>query len=300
MNFIKLVTCILLTFFISTISSAQDIIVTFNGEEIKSKVMEVSINEIKYKKFENINGPLYGILKSSVLMIKYENGSKDVFSNINNNNTNYTSQIINLNKNKNQVLFGVGLGIGKAFMANLYENENRTIGNTKGIVKFNQTVNVNFPIYYNINNKISFLTGISTFFSKYTIQNTTTYSTSTISPSLLIIDIPFDFSYKFKFKKSIIQVFGGPNLSFVGWTFSRGIFDGGATYNVIDYGVNLGVRYPINKSMSIKMQFISDAFTRKLESFYYNGYGWYYLINKENYYGKRNFTILSLEYIINK
>jgi len=298
MNFIKLVTCILLTLFISTISSAQDIIVTFKGEEIKSKVMEVSINEIKYKKFENINGPLYGILKSSVLMIKFENGSKDVFSNINNNNTNYTSQIINLNENKNQVLFGVGLGIGKAFMANLYEIENRTIGNTKGIVKFNQTVNVNFPVYYNINNKISFLTGISSFFSKYTIQNTTTYGTSTISPTLLIIDIPFDFSYKFKFKKSNIQVFGGPNLSFVGWIFSSGI-NGGTTYNVIDYGVNLGVRYPINKSMSIKMQFISDAFTRKIERLNYS-WGRQYLIGKDNYYGKRNFTILSLEYILNK
>lgn len=60
-------------------TSAQDNIVLKNGEEIKAKVQEIGLSEIKYKKSDNPNGPLYTTSKSEVLMIKYENGSKDVF-----------------------------------------------------------------------------------------------------------------------------------------------------------------------------------------------------------------------------
>ena len=59
---------------------AQDIIVKTNAEEIKSKVLEVTQTEIKYKKFENLTGPTYSISKSETFMIKYENGIKDVFT----------------------------------------------------------------------------------------------------------------------------------------------------------------------------------------------------------------------------
>jgi hypothetical protein len=59
---------------------AQDIIFLKTGEEIKAKVKEVKPLEISYLKFDNLEGPAYSILKSSILMIKYENGQKDIFS----------------------------------------------------------------------------------------------------------------------------------------------------------------------------------------------------------------------------
>lgn len=59
---------------------AQDNIILKNGDEIKSKIIEVATAEIKYSKFENPTGPVYTILKSDVFMIKYENGSKDTFN----------------------------------------------------------------------------------------------------------------------------------------------------------------------------------------------------------------------------
>ncbi|MFD2522486.1 hypothetical protein [Emticicia soli] len=62
-------------------SYAQDIIFLKTGEEIKAKVKEVKDQEISYLKFENLEGPTYTILKSTILMIKYENGQKDIFSN---------------------------------------------------------------------------------------------------------------------------------------------------------------------------------------------------------------------------
>jgi len=58
---------------------SQDIITNKNGDEIKSKVLEITQTEIKYKKIGNANGPTYTIPKSDVFMIKYENGEKDVF-----------------------------------------------------------------------------------------------------------------------------------------------------------------------------------------------------------------------------
>lgn len=61
--------------------SAQDVIVKKDGSTIISKVLEVNIADIKYKKFSNLNGPTYTISKSDVMAINYENGEKDVFNN---------------------------------------------------------------------------------------------------------------------------------------------------------------------------------------------------------------------------
>jgi hypothetical protein len=58
---------------------AQDVIVKVNGDEIQSKVVEVSTTEVKYKKFNNLEGPTYTIEKKEIFMIKYANGEKEVF-----------------------------------------------------------------------------------------------------------------------------------------------------------------------------------------------------------------------------
>ena len=55
-----------------------DNIVLRSGDEISAKVIEVGTSEIKYKKCQNLNGPLYSISKKDVFMIKYANGTKDI------------------------------------------------------------------------------------------------------------------------------------------------------------------------------------------------------------------------------
>lgn len=62
-------------------AAGQDIIMKKNGDEIKVKVDEVLPDGIKYHKYENLDGPVYTMPKSDIFMIKYENGSKDVFNN---------------------------------------------------------------------------------------------------------------------------------------------------------------------------------------------------------------------------
>ncbi|HON52759.1 MAG TPA: hypothetical protein P5243_06800 [Bacteroidales bacterium] len=61
---------------------SQDIIILKTGDEIQSKVEEIRPDVVTYRKFENLQGPLYTIEKSRIFMIKYANGSKDVFSDI--------------------------------------------------------------------------------------------------------------------------------------------------------------------------------------------------------------------------
>lgn len=58
----------------------QDVIVKKNGDEIKAKVEEVLNFEIRYRKYENLTGPVYSMPKSEISQIRYENGTSDFFA----------------------------------------------------------------------------------------------------------------------------------------------------------------------------------------------------------------------------
>ncbi len=60
--------------------SAQDIILKKNADEIQAKVLKVTETEIEYKKWENLDGPIYIIPANEIFIIKYQNGSKDIIS----------------------------------------------------------------------------------------------------------------------------------------------------------------------------------------------------------------------------
>ncbi len=66
----------------------QDVIVLKTADEIKSKVTEVTDITVKYRKWENLNGPIYNINKKEILFIRYENGTKEVFNASSNNLSN--------------------------------------------------------------------------------------------------------------------------------------------------------------------------------------------------------------------
>jgi uncharacterized protein (TIGR02145 family) len=65
---------------------AQDIIILKNGEEILAKVNVVGNESVTYKKWDNLNGPDYNQPRSAIFMIKYANGTKDVFTASNSGN----------------------------------------------------------------------------------------------------------------------------------------------------------------------------------------------------------------------
>ena len=66
--------------FILSSLKAQDIILKNDGSEIKSKVIEVTLNEVKYKRFDNIDGPTYTLIKTEIFKINYQNGTSEVYN----------------------------------------------------------------------------------------------------------------------------------------------------------------------------------------------------------------------------
>jgi hypothetical protein len=56
------------------ISSAQDILYKTDGSKEQVKITLVTDKEIQYKKFSNMEGPVFTIPKRDIMMITYENG----------------------------------------------------------------------------------------------------------------------------------------------------------------------------------------------------------------------------------
>ncbi|MBR5255429.1 MAG: hypothetical protein IKV62_01465 [Bacteroidales bacterium] len=67
-------------FLFGCVMYAQDIITKKDGTDIQTKVTEVGESQISYKKFSNLNGPVYTISISDVLMITYENGEREMYN----------------------------------------------------------------------------------------------------------------------------------------------------------------------------------------------------------------------------
>ena len=58
---------------------AQDLLIRNSGEETEVKVLEVSRDYVKYRKFSNPDGPVFTVPVAEIFMIRYEDGTKTVF-----------------------------------------------------------------------------------------------------------------------------------------------------------------------------------------------------------------------------
>ena len=76
-------TLFLIVIVVAISAHAQDIIIKINGDEIRCKVIELSAEQITYtvKAVNDSNVPeTLAVKKADVFMIRYENGTKDVFT----------------------------------------------------------------------------------------------------------------------------------------------------------------------------------------------------------------------------
>lgn len=73
-------------------AKAQDIITKKNGDDIKSKIIEVGTNEIKYKLYDEPDGATYILRKNDILLITYETGRREVFNEKTNSELYYTNK----------------------------------------------------------------------------------------------------------------------------------------------------------------------------------------------------------------
>lgn len=73
----KLLLLLFITAAITFSLKAQDTLYTRNGKPVICVVTEIGIDEIKYKDYENPDGPVYVIRKVDVLRITYKNGKTE-------------------------------------------------------------------------------------------------------------------------------------------------------------------------------------------------------------------------------
>ncbi len=242
----------LFSIFCTGISYSQDLITKKNGEDIKAKILEVGISEIKYKNFDNQDGPIYSLLKKEVLIIRYKNGNKDIFSD--DQVIDEKSKINNINKNENKPLLVANEKLGneiKPIQSKLTFDKsvsfgikgglnyaNVTRGDTKNIIGYN----IGGFLEYKFNKSFSIQPELQ--FSeqgyKYTYQLQTDYFGPAISGSKIVtldyINVPilakFNVSDEFNF---IL----GPQIGFLATSKSSN-----SNKNIdidIDFGVGLSV-----------------------------------------------------------
>jgi len=58
---------------------SQDIIYKIDGTEIKTKIVEITLETIKYKKFNQLEGPIRNISLTDIFLVIYEDGTREVF-----------------------------------------------------------------------------------------------------------------------------------------------------------------------------------------------------------------------------
>jgi opacity protein-like surface antigen len=61
-------------------ANSYDVILLKNGQEIKAKVNEITLSEIKYKLYDNIEGPTRTEAKNDVFAVIYANGMREIIS----------------------------------------------------------------------------------------------------------------------------------------------------------------------------------------------------------------------------
>lgn len=77
-QFVKIF-CLLFGTLFAVSLHAQDLIYKKNGKVVKSKIIELGTGEIKYRLFEQPDGPIYAEDKENILKIVFEDGHSEIY-----------------------------------------------------------------------------------------------------------------------------------------------------------------------------------------------------------------------------
>jgi len=135
---------------------SQDKIRTVSGEIIMVRVLEINKEEVKYKKYSNLNGPIYIIRKQEISEITYQNGETEIFND--NEVYNDNEKPINQPVDRNIVALFNSMTQRNNRVYILSENENAIVHATNAINrwgywvvterKYNSDFILNFNIYF--------------------------------------------------------------------------------------------------------------------------------------------------------
>jgi hypothetical protein len=133
--------------------NAQDMIIRKDGNMIEAKVVEISPSEIRYKRFDHLDGPTIVISTADVLSIRYENGTYEII-----NTVISTEQEKNQAENPNttalnpdKFIFAFNANGGGAILAGVSlpgNGPSLCFEFSKG--KFNTEINLIIPVGYSV------------------------------------------------------------------------------------------------------------------------------------------------------
>jgi hypothetical protein len=232
----------------TNLTIAQDLITKTNGEDIKAKVLEVTTTEIKFKKTEMADSPIYSVLKTDVLIIRYENGTKDVF-----NNQSQTTSSPPKEKKKEieepkptqkkdvvqgkKISFGVKGGLNYSNLSGEYN---------KPILGFH----LGGFVEYKFNGSISLQPELQFSAQGYKLENEIRQNfddpVSTVSYKITLNYINLPILVKFNINK-VVNLFAGPQVGFLAYAKNDDGKDILDNFNTIDFGVNFGGGLTLNK-----------------------------------------------------
>ena len=109
--------------------SAQDLIVLKDGSIIEVKVIEISSSEIRYKRFDHLDGPTIVINAANVLSIKYENGRTEIINSVPATAKQPRQERQPLQRNQSGNAFSMSWGFGGnfAFHSDIYSSNHNEI-----------------------------------------------------------------------------------------------------------------------------------------------------------------------------
>ena len=76
----RLITLFIIALGVAFSAAAQDIVTKKDGTDIRAKILEVNLDNIRYKSFSNLEGPTYTLPLSEILMIQYANGEREIIN----------------------------------------------------------------------------------------------------------------------------------------------------------------------------------------------------------------------------
>lgn len=122
-----------LVFMSSIMMMAQDVIVLKTGDLIKSQIIEIGEDNVKYKKWENIDGPTYTLSIMKILSINYQNGTKDDFSGYEKQKTDVAQSIDESSKNISQSIYMSGNNISRGIDNSVFLSQQRMISRGRAL-----------------------------------------------------------------------------------------------------------------------------------------------------------------------
>lgn len=270
----KSVLIILVSFFVFfQVSKAQDQLYKRDNSKILVKIQEVNPDEIKYKLYSNLNGPVLSEARNNVILIIYESGLHEVISPTLPEvpaQMNYpTGSMLTMSKNDSLAFYKYSKSLSINF-ANFMNNE---LGLMYQYENYKSNYSIVIPMAVGVEKP-----GVTQ--SIYFNGNTTPYNGSHYTLNKKLFEIGFGVNYYPSFRSNV-NYYIGPVFKFMQYdgtqSYSTGLYNGQYVTSTqyknstltrytmsITNGVVIRTRSRLNANIFGSLGFKNDAVTASL------------------------------------